>query len=235
MNGFDLKSQYDEAFFRAQEDGSLRSAIQVLPLVFDLLHPQSVCDFGCGVGPWVAAAKILGVTDVLGIDGPHVDPATLKIDPSEFLVHDFASPLTLPRTFDLAMSLEVIEHFEDQFSDAFLDSLTRAAPFILFSAAVPGQGGTHHVNERWPSYWLRKFEARNYYAFDCVRPAVWHNLKVEWWYAQNTFLLASASSVRRLEKVAHTRVCPTSPMLNVVHPNKISGRPGIDYELNKTA
>jgi SAM-dependent methyltransferase len=229
-----LKARYGDAFFQEQQDGSLRSALQVLPAVLDLVRPRSVCDFGCGVGPWLAAAKMLGATEVLGIDGPHVDLAKLKIDCSEFLTHDFETPLQLPRTFDLAMSLEVVEHFEDRFSDAFLDSLTRAAPIILFSAAVPGQGGTHHVNERWASYWLRKFEARNYYAFDCIRPAIWHNIDVEWWYAQNTFLLASADSVDRLEKVARTRVSPASPMLNVVHPQRIfRGRPAIDHELSR--
>jgi hypothetical protein len=167
---------------------------------------------------------MLGASDVLGIDGPQVSLDQLKIAPSEFLSHDFESRLSIPRPFDLAISLEVIEHIEDQFSDAFLDSLTEASPFILFSGAVPGQGGTYHVNERWPSYWLRKFEMRNCSAFDCIRPAFWRDPYVEWWYAQNTFLIAAAASSHRLASIAHTRVSSASPMLNVVHPAKIVRR-----------
>ncbi len=216
-----LKAKYGTDFFDAQQDGSLRSALQILPFVFDLLAPQSVCDFGCGTGAWLSVAKMLGATDVLGIDGPHVDRDKLKIGRHEFIAHDFEARLSLARRFDLAMSLEVIEHFEDRFSGAFLASLTEAAPIILFSAAVPGQDGTHHVNERWPSYWLRQFERRGYYAFDCIRPAFWRNLDVEWWYAQNTFLLASAAATKRLAAIANTRVSTATPMLNVVHPGRL--------------
>ena len=176
---------------------------------------------------------MLGATDLLGIDGPHVNVDQLKIERTEFVAHDFETPLRLTRSFDLAISLEVIEHLEDRFSDAFLNSLTEASKIILFSGAVPGQGGTHHVNERWPSYWLRKFERRNYYAFDCVRPTFWHNTKIEWWYARNTFIVADARALHRLSSVAYTRVEPASRMLNVVHPAKISGHPAIDYELSK--
>lgn len=199
----------------------MRSALQILPFVFDLLTPQSVCDFGCGTGSWLSAAKMLGATEVLGIDGPHVALDKLRIDRSEFLAHDFETRLSLDRHFDLAISLEVIEHFEDRFSDMFLDSLTTAAPIILFSAAVPGQGGNHHVNERWPSYWLAKFEKRDFHAFDCIRPTFWDSEDVEWWYAQNTFLIASGVAVDRLTAIANTRVSNATPMLNVVHPGKL--------------
>lgn len=216
-----LEEKYGADFYNAQQDGSVRSALQILPFVFDLVAPRSVCDFGCGTGAWLSAAKMLGAADVLGIDGPHVDVDRLKIERGEFLAHDFETPLTLPRRFDLAISLEVIEHFEDRFADAFLASLTEAAPFILFSAAVPGQGGTNHVNERWPSYWLHKFERRNCCTFDCIRPALWRNKDVEWWYAQNTFLIASGAAAERLVAIADTRVSPTTPMLNVVHPGKL--------------
>jgi SAM-dependent methyltransferase len=234
MNRTDvLKASYGKTWYDNQQAGSERSAMQILPFVFDLLEPKSVCDFGCGVGTWLSVAKRLGASDILGIDGPHVQSDQLRVDPGEFLAHDLETRLTIPRRFDLAISLEVMEHFEDRFADAVLDSLTEAAPFILFSAAVPGQGGDHHVNERWPSYWLRKFEMRDYRAFDCIRPTFWRDPQVKWWYAQNTFLLASAAWSHRLASVAHTHVHSRSPMLNVVHPVKIKQRaqPGQEWEI----
>jgi hypothetical protein len=33
---------------------------------------------------------------------------------------------------------------------------------VLFSAAIPAQGGTGHVNERWPGYSRALFAARGY-------------------------------------------------------------------------
>ena len=42
------------------------------------------------------------------------------------------------------------------------DLLTRLAPVILFTAASPGQGGTDHVNEQPPSYWMAKFRERGF-------------------------------------------------------------------------
>jgi len=36
-------------------------------------------------------------------------------------------------------------------------ALVKAAPVVLFSAAIPLQGGTEHVNEQWQSYWAKLF------------------------------------------------------------------------------
>ena len=59
----------------------------------------------------------------------------------------------LERKFDLAISLEVAEHLKSSSSEDFVQSLTTLAPMILFSAAIPHQGGLHHINEQWLEYW----------------------------------------------------------------------------------
>jgi hypothetical protein len=59
---------------------------------------------------------------------------------------------------------------------------------VLFSAAIPKQGGAGHVNERWPSYWAQLFAARGYRAIDLVRPLVWNDDRVAYFYAQNIVL-----------------------------------------------
>lgn len=43
------------------------------------------------------------------------------------------------RAFDLAISLEVAEHLPETSADVFVESLTAAAPIIVFSAAIPMQ------------------------------------------------------------------------------------------------
>lgn len=51
-------------------------------------------------------------------------------------------------------------------------ALTDAAPVILFSAAVPGQGGNNHINEQWPEYWCQLFKALGYDVLDPIRPRI---------------------------------------------------------------
>src|SRR6185437_3265527 len=92
------------------------------------------------------------------------------------------------RRFDLACSLEVAEHLPRERASDFVGLLTRSAPIVLFSAAIPGQGGNHHINEQWQSYWSELFRSRSFQAFDCIRPIVYGNPAVDWWYRQNTIV-----------------------------------------------
>jgi SAM-dependent methyltransferase len=113
---------------------------------------RSVVDFGCGSGVWLAAWQRLVVDDVIGVDGEQAR-SSLKISAERFLAADLRKPIRLGRRFDLAQSLEVAEHLPPQSASVFVETLTTHAPLILFSAAVPGQGGEHHVNEQPPEYW----------------------------------------------------------------------------------
>ena len=42
-------------------------------------------------------------------------------------------------------------------------TITKHGDAVLFSAAIPGQGGQDHLNEQWPEYWQKKFEVNGYY------------------------------------------------------------------------
>jgi hypothetical protein len=99
--------------------------------------------------------------------------------PSEAVVeHDLRESVTITRTFDLAVSLEVAEHLPPERGEGFVEDLCRLAPVVLFSAAVPGQGDpkhTGHLNERWQSYWASLFHERGYERAECVRPAIWED------------------------------------------------------------
>lgn len=101
-------------------------------------------------------------------------------------MHDLTTSLKSDRLFDLVMSLEVAEHLDAKYAETFVDSLTNFGPVILFSAAVPFQGGEHHVNEQWPSYWEELFAKKGYVAVDAIRKHIWQNPEVEWWYAQKS-------------------------------------------------
>jgi hypothetical protein len=209
-------SPYNAGFYDARREGSRASAKAVLSLVLDWLHPGSIIDIGCGECDWLSVAQSLGVTDIAGVDGSYIDRSRLPIDPSCFTPVDLIRPFTLPRTFDLAMSLEVAEHLPPESADGFVASITALAPAVLFSAAIPGQGGTNHLNEQWPEYWANRFAARGYLCFDAIRPLIWSDGSIDFWYRQNTLLyVRSDQPLATFPALQHTRT--TKPM-DIVHP-----------------
>ena len=182
------RAPYDESFYKGQQDRSAMSAQVVVPIVLSLFPCHSVVDFGCGVGGWLKEFERHGVSDYLGVDGDYVPRDFLKIPANRFRPLDLQNLTALDRRFDLACSLEVAEHLPEDSAKSFVAALVGAAPVILFSAAIPNQGGTHHVNERWQSYWAALFAEHGYIALDCVRPAVFGDQRVELWYRQNILM-----------------------------------------------
>jgi hypothetical protein len=79
----------------------------------------------------------------------------------------------------------VAEHLPEAFADRLIDILVDTAPIVIFSAAFPGQTGVNHINEQPPWYWREKFHRLNYVEIDFLRPLIWGDGKVAWWYRQN--------------------------------------------------
>ncbi|HXE52943.1 MAG TPA: methyltransferase domain-containing protein [Tepidisphaeraceae bacterium] len=183
-------TMYNDSFFSRRRGFAGDSARAMAPLIMDLLRPKSIVDVGCGDGIWLAAFAAQGVDDYLGIDGEYAR-SQLQIPADHFEGHDLSAPLSIPRTFDLAMSLEVTEHLPESAAHQFITSLTTLSPVVLFSAAIPRQGGTGHVNEQPPAYWARLFAREGYRSCDCLRQRLWNNSSVACWYAQNTILYAT--------------------------------------------
>jgi len=186
---------YTLGFYASHAARARAAAEVILPLVLRSAKVGSIVDVGCGSGSWVAVAQSLGVSDVQGVDGAYVDKAVLEIPADRFSSHDLTRPLDLGRSFDLALCLEVAEHIPATAASTLVDSLTLLAPLVLFSAAVPLQPGTHHINSQWPGYWAALFATRGYDAVDTIRPRVWEDERVAWWYAQNTLLYARRGAV----------------------------------------
>ncbi|MEI9914287.1 MAG: methyltransferase domain-containing protein [Candidatus Saccharibacteria bacterium] len=196
--------------------GSNSSALHLVPLLSNLLHPKSVLDVGGGIGEWLQVWQKYGVEDFLDVDGKYISTSQLLIPKSKFLAHDLTRPLKLGRKFDLVMSLEVAEHLDNKVAEIFVESLTRHADTIFFSAAIPGQGGTHHVNEQWPSYWAKKFIIHGYQCFDVIRPLVWNLDIVDFWYRQNSLIFATKAASEQYGLVA------SKAPLNIVHPRLLT-------------
>src|SRR5262249_19580791 len=147
-------------------------------------------DVGCGTGPWLKAFMRAGIPSVTGVDGSYVNPGQLRIPQSSFIAKDLTKPLNLDRKFDLCISMEVAEHLPPARAASFVADLVSLAPVVLFSAAVPEQGGTNHINEQWPEYWRDLFEKHEYRVIDCIRPKIWNDRRVDYFYRQNSLIFA---------------------------------------------
>ncbi len=191
-----------------------KAAKEIVPIIVDLFKPNSVIDVGCGIGTWLSVFQDFGVKDILGIDGEYVDKSLLHshIDKSQFLAHDLTKPFKFNKKFDLVISLEVAEHLPEEAADIFVKTLVSLGDYIIFSAAIPNQGGEGHINEQWPTYWSVKFQQYGFDMYDGVRFAFWSNADVNWWYKQNIFLV-----IKTGKQLPDIPLLKTKP-LHLVHP-----------------
>jgi SAM-dependent methyltransferase len=216
--------KYAKKFYSDQRDGSLRSAREVVPLILDMLQPQSVVDVGCGVGTWLSVFLDHGVQDVLGLDGSHVPLDMLMIPRKAFQSADLAQPAPIGRLFDLALSVEVAEHLPMDAAEAYVSFLTSLAPVVVFGAAIPFQGGTEHVNEQWPDFWAGLFKKRGYAVADAIRPRIWNNENVEPFYRQDLLIFVNEGLMGKYPAIEQARKLTREEMLSVVHPRVFVGR-----------
>lgn len=190
------------------------SADVMVPIVIDLIQPQSVIDAGCGQGHWVKAFLDNGITDALGIDMAYHVPQ-LIIPRGNFEVRDLTKDFALNRKWDLSVCLEVGEHLPAHRALPLVKLLTESADAVLFGASIPHQGGgVHHVNEQWQDYWAKLFYLLGYIPFD-FRRLTWNDKRVLWFYSENTFLYVRESQLANYPRLANFKaIFP----LNVVHP-----------------
>lgn len=204
---------YGKNFFAYQQIGSLASARTVAPLLLRCFKPASILDVGCGAGAWVAAYRECGARDVIGVDADYLRDEQLLFDPRCFHAIDVAGTFRLGRQFDVAQCLEVAEHIDPSASESLVDNLVAHAPIVVFSAAPPGQGGEHHVNERPYEFWRDLFDARGYQLFDGVRPKIRFCARVEHWYRYNMLVFVREDAIHLLPAdMAATRVDPAGPV-----------------------
>ncbi|WP_413513785.1 methyltransferase domain-containing protein [Myroides odoratus] len=204
-------SDKSDVYFHAEYlHKDVRSAEIILALVHELLTVNSAVDVGCGLGAWLSVLMNQGIDDVLGIDGKHLPLDKILIPSEKILLNDLdVSFPKITRRYDLAICLEVAEHLKPESAEKLVRYLTDVSDTILFSAAVPYQGGINHINEQWIEFWQEKFEVLDFEYHDCIREYIWNNNQVKWWYKQNCFIIAKKGLYPTLKK---------KEILNIIHP-----------------
>lgn len=151
--------------------------------------PERLTDVGCGPGHWCEVAHRLGAV----VNGYDLTVVTGR--PWRSIMSDLTKPQELAPA-DMVLCLEVAEHLPKSAANTLCDSVAAAVEpggRLLWSAAIPGQGGAGHLNEQPPEYWVAKLESR---CLDvCVSEtktlrSVWSEIAPNaWWYGRNIVVL----------------------------------------------
>lgn len=181
---------YDDSFYKKfTTTQKIKNSNVIFPLIEKYLEIKSVVDIGCGVGAWSKYFFDNGVY-LKGYDFDWVPDEYMAIPKKDYFVPcDLNKRLDIKEQFDLVINLEVAEHLKPERAETFVEDLTKLGDVILFSAAIPYQGGDGHLNEQFPEYWGRLFNKFNYVPIDLIRPQIWRNNEIEQtWVKQNIIL-----------------------------------------------
>lgn len=189
IESWDWARKYTPSYYESIFEESVKSRDAVFDILKNIgvLRSMTVVDVGCGLGQWGFEANEKYGIGYVGIDFG-VPPHKLKIPLEQYIDHDLRKPISPGCTrFDLALCMEVGEHLPKDSADQLIDNLCALSDTILFSAAIPGQGGIDHINEQWQSWWAEKFEERGYFYND-FRDLFLGNPDIAIWYQQNAIL-----------------------------------------------
>jgi len=177
---------YDDDFYATSRAGMINSAAALVPLLMTQCEwPQTVIDVGCGEG-WWAVEFAKHDCHAVGIDGGWHGAHQLE---QRFIPHNLSDPLPDLGKFDVVVCLEVAEHLRPARARSFIKDLCDLTTgYVIFSAAIPGQGGTGHLNEQWPSYWSKLFNENGFAVNSDFRFGIWDDDRIENWYRQNLMI-----------------------------------------------
>ena len=130
-------------------------------MIWQHFKPTSVVDFGCAEGLYLKVFQGMGCR-VVGVEGTdHWMPSLQNNIGNGALKEDLRIPFDLGDRFDMAMSVEVLEHLEEEYALVAVQNICRHSD-LLFITASPKRGGTNHVNPQPKPYWIERFEAQGF-------------------------------------------------------------------------
>jgi len=186
--------KYGNEFYVDMEIASIMSAKEIIPILINRYQPFSVVDVGCGTGAFAREFLHNGVSDVLGYEGEWMRKVKTLLQKDKYVYVDISKELRTSRTYDLCLCLEVAEHLDYSSARTLVSTLTSLSPRVVFSAAIPHQGGNHHVNEQWPEFWALLFAEKGFSLEWDPRLLIWNNSNIASCYRQNLLVFEKVTT-----------------------------------------
>lgn len=169
---------YDEAFWRENGSREHREAERKIGRVIAELTGTKgpVIDVGCGTGQMLRAIDEAGARPVLGIESAQglewcrkLNIQDLEADETvAFDLREYPFPGVNGRPH-LVVCIEVVEHLPEEAARRVVQWICRTLEpdWLAFSGAAPGSpGGTGHINEQHPLYWMNLIHSFDTHWFD---------------------------------------------------------------------
>ena len=180
----------DSYLFYGDEKESYISAKETFAELNKFL-PQinSVIDVGCGMAAFSRIFQETGVKNITLVDHPSINIKKCLVKENfQFIPCDLDKALPSSLKSDVVICTEVLEHINFKRSVEVLDFIVSCADIIIFSAAIPKQGGTGHINEQHHEFWINKFKERGFDYADLFKGNIIKNEKIFFYLRQNLFI-----------------------------------------------
>lgn len=124
-------------------------------------QPRTVLDAGCAWGFLVERLRARGV-EAWGVDLSEfaIGQVHESVKPYCF-VGSIAEPL--PQTYDMIVSIEVLEHMPPEVSVQAIENLCLHSSNLIISSSPQDYKEATHLNVQPPDYWVREFARHGFY------------------------------------------------------------------------
>lgn len=182
---FDL-NLYNHEFFEWHLKHARNYSVETMNWYIERFQPNSVVDFGCGIGSYLESCYFNGVEKFKGFDigGEYAKRFTPDFLHKHIEYIDCTTPIECG-TFECVISFETIEHIEPSGTDMFIQNMVNATDKalgrILFTGAPPEQDGCGHINCHDKQYWIDKFAEHKFFVNEDMNEKVrlgWKQLDV---------------------------------------------------------
>jgi len=189
-------NKYSNEFYTYVSNGAVSTAKHVFDIYHNIFNCQSVKDVGCGDGTWLTELNnFFPESNKIGYDLPNAIKIAKKENNINFKSVDFENPTIELENTELTICLEVAEHISKINAEKLINKICETSKFIIFSAAIPGQGGFNHINENPLKYWIKLFEKNNFYCFDIFRFELSKDKNIPFYYRNNIFLYTKKQDI----------------------------------------
>jgi len=148
---------YSYDFHKSIENEEQPQAAKLAEFIQKTYNPSVFLDFGASSGLYVREIKHRMPT-IESVGYEFSEDAVKNALCSDIILADLTNPLDrVKKDNTVGICLEVLEHISEDDWRPVLQNISDLCDVILFSAAVPGQGGTGHINCRWKIDWIRRF------------------------------------------------------------------------------